>query len=84
MGMEKIMVESSTKIAFILLVTFAITIPCLEAAHVLSPAELDDVLKARAEEAHKIALEAFVPIPEAVTHDLNVAVHMYVSLHMHV
>jgi len=78
------MVESSTKIAFILLVTFAITIPCLEAAHVLSPAEFDDILKARAEEARKLALDTYVPIPKAVVHELNIAVHMYVSLYVHV
>jgi pectate lyase len=82
--MGKIMAGSSTKIVFILLVTFAITIPCLEAAHVLSPAEFDDVVKARAEEAHKVALDTYVPIPEGVAHDLNVAVHMYVSLYVHV
>ncbi|CAJ2665622.1 unnamed protein product [Trifolium pratense] len=58
--MGKIMAQSSTKVLFILLVTFAITIPCLEAGI----AKYDDFLKAEAEEAHKIALETYIPIHE--------------------
>lgn len=73
--MERIMVGSATKVAFNLLVTFAIVIPCLEAGI----AEFDDFLKAQADEAQKIALEAYVPVPEDVTDELNFHVHLYVS-----
>ena len=66
------MVEISTKIAFIFLVTFAITIPCLDAGI----AKFDDFLKAQAEKAHELALASYVPIPEEVTHDLNLHVHL--------
>ncbi|KAK7266323.1 hypothetical protein RIF29_18966 [Crotalaria pallida] len=62
---------SAIKVTFLLLVTFAITIPCLDAGI----AELDDYLKAQAEEAHKIALETFVPNPEEITEDINTHVH---------
>ncbi|CAJ2665621.1 unnamed protein product [Trifolium pratense] len=72
MGMGKIMVQSSTKGLFIFLVTFAITIPCLEAGI----GEFDDFLKAEEEEAHKIALDSYIPVPEEVVHDLNVDVHL--------
>lgn len=71
------MVGSVTKVTLILLVTFAITIPCLEAGI----AEFDDYLKARAEEAHKLALEAYVPNPEDVAEELNIHVHMYVIIY---
>ncbi|KAH1076037.1 hypothetical protein AAZX31_19G019100 [Glycine max] len=70
--MERIMVGSATKVAFNLLVTFAIVIPCLEAGI----AEFDDFLKAQADEAQKIALEAYVPVPEDVTDELNFHVHL--------
>lgn len=73
--MERIMVGSATKVAFNLLVTFAIVIPCLEAGI----AEFDDFLKAQADEAHKIALDSYVPEPHDVAHELNFHVHMYVS-----
>jgi pectate lyase len=76
MGMEKKMVESSTKVLFIFLVTFAITIPCLEAGI----AEFDAFLKAQADEAHQLALDSYIPVPEEVAHDLNFHVHLYVSL----
>ena len=54
------MAGSSTKIAFLFLVTFAFTIPCLEAGLVF-----DDFLKAQADAARKLALSAYIPIPRA-------------------
>ncbi|KHN13240.1 Putative pectate lyase 3 [Glycine soja] len=66
------MVGSATKVAFTLLATFAIVIPCLEAGI----AEFDDFLKAQADEAHKIALDSYVPEPHDVAHELNFHVHM--------
>ncbi|TKY50294.1 Pectate lyase [Spatholobus suberectus] len=68
--MGRIMVGS--KVAFTLLVTVAITIPCLKAGI----AEFDDFLKAQADEAHKLALESYVPQPEEVTEELNLHVHL--------
>jgi pectate lyase len=59
-------------ISFIFMITFAITIPFHEAGI----AEFDDFLKAQADEAHKIALQAFVPHPEDVTEELNLHVHL--------
>lgn len=59
------------KVTFILLVAFAITIPCLEAGI----ADFDDYLKAQAEMAHEIALKSFVPNPINVTTELNFHVH---------
>ncbi|KAK2365802.1 pectate lyase [Trifolium repens] len=72
MGMEKLMVESSTMVLFIFLVTFAVTIPCLEAGI----AEFDEFLKAQADEAHQLALDSYIPVPEEVAHDLNFHVHL--------
>ncbi|KAE9620037.1 putative pectate lyase [Lupinus albus] len=69
--MGKIMVRNGTKVAFMILVTLAIVIPCLEAGI----AEFDDYLKAQAEAAKKIALETYVPNPEEITEDLNLHVH---------
>ncbi|KAJ1386887.1 Pectin lyase fold/virulence factor [Sesbania bispinosa] len=66
------MVGSATKVTFILLVTFAITIPCLEAGI----AAFDDFLKSQAEEAHKLALASYVPSPEDITDELNLHVHL--------
>ncbi|OIW06705.1 hypothetical protein TanjilG_04099 [Lupinus angustifolius] len=65
------MVGSVTKVCFIVLVTLAIVIPCLEAGI----AEFDDYLKAQAEEARKLTLETYVPNPEEITEDLNLHVH---------
>lgn len=76
MGMGKVMVGSASKVAFILLVSFSIIIPCLEAGI----GEFDDWLKTQADHAHKLALDSYVPIPEEVAHELNVHVHMYVHL----
>ncbi|XP_027358994.1 pectate lyase-like [Abrus precatorius] len=73
--MEKIMVKSATKVAFIFLVTLAITIPCLEAGI----GEFDDYLKVQSEEARQRALESYVPDPEAVTQELNFHVHLYAA-----
>ncbi|CAJ1946933.1 unnamed protein product [Sphenostylis stenocarpa] len=66
------MVGSVTKVAFIVLVTLAINIPCLEAGI----GDFDNFLKAQSEEAHKIALESYVPTPELVTNELNYHVHL--------
>lgn len=75
MGMGKIMVGSATnKVAFILLVTFAITIPCLEAGI----GDFDDFLKDEADKAHNIALSSYVPKPEEVADELNIHVNLYV------
>lgn len=69
------MVESSTKIVFILLVIATITIPCTEAGI----GKFDDFLKNQSEEAHKLVLESYVPNPEEIADDLNLHVHLYVS-----
>jgi pectate lyase len=74
--MGKIMAQSSTKVLFILLVTFAIIIPCLEAGI----AEFDDFLKAEADEAHKIALQSYIPLPLGHDNNFHVHGHLYVSL----
>ncbi|KAL9313613.1 hypothetical protein ACSQ67_019066 [Phaseolus vulgaris] len=66
------MAGSASKVVFSLLVTLAITIPCLEAGI----AEFDDFLKAQSEKAHKIALESYVPTPEFVASELNYHVHL--------
>lgn len=76
-SMGKIMVESSAMIAFILLVIVTITIPCTEAGI----AEFDDFLKNQSDEAHKLVLDSYVPIPEEIADDLNLHVNLYVSLH---
>ncbi|CAL0321757.1 unnamed protein product [Lupinus luteus] len=65
------MVGSVTKVCFIVLVTLAIVVPCLEAGI----AEFDDYLKAQAEKARKLTLETYVPNPEEITEDLNLHVH---------
>ncbi|CAL5185846.1 unnamed protein product [Lathyrus oleraceus] len=70
--MGKLMVESSTKIAFILLVIATITIPCTEAGI----GKFDDFLKNQSEEAHKLVLESYVPNPEEIADDLNLHVHL--------
>ncbi|CAJ1946921.1 unnamed protein product [Sphenostylis stenocarpa] len=70
--MTGIVVRRAAKVAFTLLVTLAITIPCLEAGI----GELDEFLKTQAEEAHKIALESYVPTPQFVTNELNYHVHL--------
>ena len=70
------MAGSAAKVTFILLVTFAITIPCHEAGI----AEFDNFLKEQAKEAHEVALKSYVPNPEQVAVDLNVHVHMYVLM----
>ncbi|KAK7271741.1 hypothetical protein RJT34_27887 [Clitoria ternatea] len=70
--MGKIMVGSETKVGFIVLVIFAITIPCLEGGI----AEYDDFLVAQAENARKVALHSYVPDPEEVTDELNLRVHL--------
>ncbi|KAK2365803.1 pectate lyase [Trifolium repens] len=68
------MAQISTKVLFILLVTFAIIIPCLEAGI----GEFDDFLKAEAEEAHKIALQSYIPLP--LGHDNHFHVHGHLSM----
>ncbi|KAK7374498.1 hypothetical protein VNO80_07928 [Phaseolus coccineus] len=65
------MVGSSSKVSIIILVAFAITIPCLEGGI----GEFDDFLKGQALEAHEIALESYVPDPVNITDELNVNVH---------
>ncbi|RDX69086.1 hypothetical protein CR513_51845, partial [Mucuna pruriens] len=69
--MESIMVGNATKVAFVLLVTLVIIIPCFEA----NIGEFDNFLKAQVKEAYKFALNAYVPIPEDVTNELNLHVH---------
>ncbi|RDY07671.1 putative isoaspartyl peptidase/L-asparaginase 2, partial [Mucuna pruriens] len=51
-------VGSAIKVAFVLLVTLVVIIPCLEAGIV--------------EEAYKIALDVYVPTLEDVTNELNI------------
>lgn len=65
------MAGSASKVTFIFLVAFAITIPCLEAGI----AEFDDFLKAQADEAHEIALRSYEPDPINVTAEFNIHVH---------
>ncbi|RDX71899.1 hypothetical protein CR513_48690, partial [Mucuna pruriens] len=65
------MVGNATKVAFVLLVTLAVIIPYLE----VGIGEFDNFPKAQAEEAYKIALDAYVSIPEDVTNELNLHVH---------
>ncbi|TKY65215.1 Pectate lyase [Spatholobus suberectus] len=65
------MAGGASKVTFIFLAAFAITIPCLEAGI----AEFDDYLKAQADEAREIALESYVPDPVNITADLNMHVH---------
>lgn len=67
------MAGSSSKVTFILLFAFAITIPCLEAGI----AEFDDYLRAQADRAHEIALQSYVPDPENVTAEINLHVNKY-------
>lgn len=65
------MAGSASKVTFIFLVAFAITIPCLEAGI----AEFDDFLKAQASEAQVIALKSYQPDPINVTAEFNIHVH---------
>jgi len=60
------MAGSSCKVA-IVLVAFAITIPCLEGGI----GTMDEFLKERAMEAHEIALKSYVPDPTNVTSQHN-------------
>ncbi|KAK7295332.1 hypothetical protein RJT34_18238 [Clitoria ternatea] len=60
------------RITFTFLAVLAITIPCLEAGIGL----FDDYLKEQADQAHKIAMESFVPNPENVTSELNLDVNL--------
>lgn len=62
-----------SKVTFIFLVAFAITIPCLNAGI----AEFDEFLKEQANEAEQIAVKSYVPNPLNVTDDLNFHVHRY-------
>ncbi|RDX66051.1 hypothetical protein CR513_55228, partial [Mucuna pruriens] len=66
------MAGGASKVTFIFLIAFAITIPCLRGGI----AEFDDFLKEQADEAHEIALESYVPDPENISAELNVHVHM--------
>ncbi|WVZ13945.1 hypothetical protein V8G54_011511 [Vigna mungo] len=66
---------SDAKVVLTLLVTLAITIPCLEAGI----AKYDDFLKAQAKEAREIAIESYVPTPELVTGELNHHVHLAIK-----
>ncbi|RDY02643.1 putative pectate lyase 3, partial [Mucuna pruriens] len=70
--MESVMVGNAIKVAFILLITLTVIIPCLEAGI----AEFDNFLKIQAEEAYKIALDTYVPTPEDVVNELNLHVHL--------
>ncbi|XP_020213048.1 pectate lyase [Cajanus cajan] len=65
------MAGGASKVMFILLVAFAVTIPSLDARI----GEFDEHLKQQSEEAHEIALESYVPDPINVTVDLNMHVH---------
>ncbi|RDY02878.1 putative isoaspartyl peptidase/L-asparaginase 2, partial [Mucuna pruriens] len=65
--MENVMVGNATKVAFILLVTLDVIIPCLR----IGIGEFDNFLKAQAKEAYKIALDAYVLPPKDVTNELN-------------
>ncbi|RDY09730.1 hypothetical protein CR513_05855, partial [Mucuna pruriens] len=65
--MENIMVGNATKVAFILLATLVVIIPCLET----SISEFDNFLKAQAEEVYKIVVNVYVPTPEYVINELN-------------
>jgi len=67
-----VMVGSPAKVVFTLLVTLAITFPCLEAGI----AEFDDFLKLQAQQAHEIALQSYIPTPELVATELNYNVHL--------
>ncbi|CAL0321756.1 unnamed protein product [Lupinus luteus] len=49
----------------------AIIIPCLEGGI----AKFDDYLKAQAEEARKLTLQAYVPNPEGIVEALNLQAH---------
>ncbi|KAK7365085.1 hypothetical protein VNO80_13886 [Phaseolus coccineus] len=66
------MAGSASKVVLSLLVTLAISIPCLEAGI----AEFDDFLKVQSEKAREIALKSYVPMPELVTNDINHHVHL--------
>ncbi|RDX73369.1 hypothetical protein CR513_47036, partial [Mucuna pruriens] len=68
--MEGIM---ATKVTMALLFTFVAIIPCLEAGI----GEYDDFLKAQANQAHRIALSAYVSSPEEVTQEINLHVNLY-------
>ncbi|KAL5080201.1 hypothetical protein RYX36_008622 [Vicia faba] len=70
--MGKIMVASSTMTIFILLVIVTITIPRTEAGI----GEFDDFLKNQSQEAHKLVLDSYVPVPEEIADDLNVHVNL--------
>ncbi|RDX74233.1 hypothetical protein CR513_46029, partial [Mucuna pruriens] len=59
--MGRMMIGSATKVALIVLVIFAITIPCLEAGI----GQIDDFLKAQANEAHKVAIETYIPMDKS-------------------
>ncbi|KAK7316368.1 hypothetical protein VNO77_35361 [Canavalia gladiata] len=69
----EIMVGSATKVAFILLVTFSISIPCIEAGI----GKFDEFLIEQENEAQKVALNSYVPNPEGVAEELNFNVHLY-------
>ncbi|RDX74234.1 hypothetical protein CR513_46030, partial [Mucuna pruriens] len=60
-SMGRTMIGSTTKVALIVLVIFAITIPCLEAGI----GQIDDFLKAQANEAHKVAVETYIPMDKS-------------------
>ena len=69
---KTLMGGTMVKVVFTLLVTLAITFPCLEAGI----AEFDDFLKVQAEQAREIALQSYIPTPELVAGDLNYHVHL--------
>ncbi|KAL2330024.1 hypothetical protein Fmac_017605 [Flemingia macrophylla] len=65
------MAGGASKVTFIFLVAFAISIPSLNARI----GELDEYLKEQELEAHEIAVESYVPDPTNVTTELNLHVH---------
>ncbi|RDX63785.1 putative isoaspartyl peptidase/L-asparaginase 2, partial [Mucuna pruriens] len=61
------MIGNATKVAFVLLVTLVVIIPCLEAGI----GEFDNFLKVQVKKAYKITLNANVSTPEDITNELN-------------
>ncbi|KAK7394530.1 hypothetical protein VNO78_15059 [Psophocarpus tetragonolobus] len=65
------MAGGASKITFIFLVAFAITIPSLEAGI----GNYDEYIREQEVEAHEIALESYVPDPINITDEFNVHVN---------
>jgi len=67
----------ATKLSLIFFVFFAVLIPSLRGNNTTQ--ELDEFWQQRAEEAKKIALEAYDPNPEEVTEHFNSHVHQFLE-----